>query len=143
MILLLGATGYIGQAFAAELRRRKHLFIPLTRKAVDYTDFNILFDYVRRLKPEFLINAAGYFGSPSIDTCETARAETLQGNAILPQMIARVCFMTNTQWGHVSSGCIYSGAKVLENGVPYIERDLAHAQIGIEQEVLGLLDPHP
>ena len=39
MILLLGATGYVGQAFASELRRRGHSFIPLTRKAIDYTRF--------------------------------------------------------------------------------------------------------
>lgn len=129
MILLLGATGYIGQAFAAELRRRKHLFIPLTRKALDYTDFNILFDYVRRSKPEFLINAAGYTGSPNVDACESARADTLQGNAVFPQMVARVCLMTNTPWGHISSGCIYSGAKVLENGALNIERDLSQPRL--------------
>src|SRR4051812_34293139 len=100
MILLLGATGYIGQAFAAELQRRKQLFIPLTRRALDYTDFSILFDYVRRSKPDFLINAAGYTGSPNVDACETARAETLHGNALFPQMVARVCLLSNTPWGH-------------------------------------------
>src|SRR5215831_13750121 len=124
MILLLGATGYIGQAFATELRRRKHLFIPLTRKAVDYTNFNILFDYVRQSKPDFLINAAGYTGNPNVDACEIVRAETLQGNVVFPQMVARVCLLTNTPWAHISSGCIYSGAKVIENGVPHVERDL-------------------
>lgn len=137
MILLLGATGYIGQAFAAELRRRQHLFIPLTRKAVDYTDFNILFDYVRQSKPDFLVNAAGFTGSPNIDICETARAETLQGNAVFPQMVARVCLMTNTPWAHISSGCIYSGAKVLENGMLHIERDLN------QQRLQQLFANHP
>jgi len=44
-------------------------------------------------------------------------------------MVARVCLMTNTHWGHVSSGCIYSGAKVLENGAPHIERDLAQPRL--------------
>ena len=58
MILLLGATGYIGQAFAKELQRRKCQFTPLTRKAFDYTNFDTLFDYLRRTKPAFLINAA-------------------------------------------------------------------------------------
>src|SRR6267142_1558714 len=114
MILLLGATGYIGQAFAAELRRRNLRFQPLTRKTLDYTDFNVLFDYVRKVKPRFLINAAGYTGKPNVDACEHARAETLQGNATFPQMVSRVCLMTKTLWGHVSSGCIYSGAKVDE-----------------------------
>src|ERR1041385_7965726 len=110
MILLLGATGYVGQAFARELRRRDCDFNPLTRKAIDYTRFEVLFDYLRKTRPAFLINAAGYTGSPNVDACEIARAETVQGNALFPQTVARACSMTNTPWGHVSSGCIYSGA---------------------------------
>jgi len=69
MILLLGSSGYVGQAFATELRRRGHGFIPLTRKAINYGDFNLLFDYVRKVKPEFIINAAGYRGRPNVDAC--------------------------------------------------------------------------
>jgi dTDP-4-dehydrorhamnose reductase len=113
MILLLGASGYMGQAFATELRRRRHSFIPLTRKAIDYTDFDLLFDYIRKLKPEFIINAAGYPGRPNVDACEMAREETLFANTLLPQTIARACSMTSTPWGHVSSGCIYHGARLI------------------------------
>jgi dTDP-4-dehydrorhamnose reductase len=116
MILLLGSSGYVGQAFATELRRRGHGFIPLTRKAINYSDFNLLFDYVRRVKPQFIINAAGYRGRPNVDACEAAREETLFANTLLPQTIARVCAMTNTPWGHVSSGCIYHGAKMILSG---------------------------
>jgi dTDP-4-dehydrorhamnose reductase len=115
MILLLGASGYMGQAFATELRRRRYSFIPLTRKAIDYTDFDLLFDYIRKLKPEFIINAAGYPGRPNVDACETAREETLFANTLLPQTIARACSMTSTPWGHISSGCIYHGARLIED----------------------------
>jgi dTDP-4-dehydrorhamnose reductase len=124
MILLLGATGYIGRAFADELRRRGQMFVPLTRKAIDYTSFDILFDYVRQSKPEFLINAAGYTGFPNVDACETARPETIEGNTVFPQMVARVCCMLNIPWGHVSSGCIYTGAKVEEKDGLRVEQDL-------------------
>ena len=116
MILLLGSSGYVGQAFATELRRRGHGFIPLTRQAINYADFTLLFDYVRKVKPEFIINAAGYRGRPNVDACELAREETLFANTLLPQTIARVCSMTGTLWGHVSSGCIYRGAKMIFNG---------------------------
>ena len=115
MILLLGASGYMGQAFATELRRRRYGFIPLTRKAIDYTDFDLLFDYIRKLKPEFIINAAGYPGRPNVDACETAREETLCANTLLPQTIARACSMTSTPWGHISSGCLYRGAKWIDD----------------------------
>jgi dTDP-4-dehydrorhamnose reductase len=106
----------MGQAFATELRRRRYSFIPLTRKAIDYTDFDLLFDYVRKLRPEFIINAAGYPGRPNVDACEQAREETLCANTLLPQTISRVCMMTGTPWGHISSGCIYHGAKLIDNG---------------------------
>lgn len=129
MILLLGATGYIGQAFAGELRRRGCLFIPLTRKALDYTNFDILFEYVRKVKPELVINAAGYTGRPNVDGCESARGDTIRGNTLFPQMVARVCFLTNIPWGHISSGCIYSGAKIVENGSPRVERNLGKARV--------------
>jgi UDP-glucose 4,6-dehydratase len=124
MILLLGASGYVGQAFSAELRRRRWSFIPLTRRAIDYTSFDILFDYVRKMRPEFIINAAGYAPNPNVDACEMAREEVLCANVLLPQTIARACLMTNTPWGHVSSGSIYVGAKVAEWGRMRIERDL-------------------
>jgi dTDP-4-dehydrorhamnose reductase len=124
MVLLLGASGYVGHAFAGELRRRGHCFIPLTRRAMDYTRFELLFDYVRKMKPEFIINAAGLTGSPNVDACELAREEILAANTLLPQTVARVCAMTHTPWGQVSSGCIYSGAKVLEDGRRRVEKDL-------------------
>ncbi len=124
MILLLGATRYIGQAFARELRRRGSCFIPLSRQALDYTRFELLFDYVRRIKPALLINAAEYSGARNADECETVRMETFQTNTLLPQTIAQVCMMTSTPWAHVSSGAIFSGAKVFEMGEMRVEKDL-------------------
>lgn len=129
MIVLLGASGYIGQAFATELRRRSAPFVPLTRKALDYTQFDILFDYVRKVKPELVINAAGYTGKPNVDGCEFARADTFQGNTLFPQMVGRVCLLTKTPFGHVSSGCIYVGAKVLTNGKPKTRKNLADFEL--------------
>jgi dTDP-4-dehydrorhamnose reductase len=124
LTLLLGATGYIGQAFSRELRRRGSCFIPLTRSAVDYTCFEHLFDYVRKMKPEFVINAAGFVGKPNVDACELAREETLWGNTLLPQTVARVCLMTNTPWAHLSTGSIYTGAKIVDSSGTRVVRDL-------------------
>jgi UDP-glucose 4,6-dehydratase len=129
MTILLGAAGYIGKAFANELQRRDQPFTALARKAIDYTRFDVFFDYVRKVKPSFIINAAGYMGKPDVDACESARADAVQGNTLFPQTVARVCFMTNTPWAHVSSGSIYSGAKVVENGSRHIERDLGQLHL--------------
>jgi dTDP-4-dehydrorhamnose reductase len=129
MILLLGASGYIGRGFASELRRRGHSFIPLTRRAFDYSRFDFLFDYLRTMKPVFLINAASYSGAADGSAPSGEREKMMAANAILPQMIARICLMTKTPWGHVSSGEIYSGARVLDNGTLRTETDLSRPDL--------------
>ena len=125
MIVLLGSSGFFGRAFAGELRRRGQSFIPLTRTAFDYTRFDYLFDYLRTMRPVFLINAAGYNCLPEEDGSEAAREKAMVANAMLPQMIARVCLVTKTPWGHLSTGSIYSGAKIIEQGKVRVEKDLS------------------
>ncbi|MDB6125235.1 MAG: dTDP-4-dehydrorhamnose reductase [Pedosphaera sp.] len=129
MILLLGATGYIGQSFAVELQKRNQPFLALSRKELDYTRFDLLLKHLQNTKPEFVVNAAGYTGKPNVDACETARADTLQGNTLLPQTIAQACAATNTPWGHVSSGCIYSGAKIKIGNEVRVEKDFTRPDL--------------
>jgi dTDP-4-dehydrorhamnose reductase len=124
MILILGASGYIGEAFVAELNRRAASFLPLARRQVDYSRFDRLLEFLQANKPSFVINAAGYTGKPNVDACELDKAGTLVGNALLPQTIAHACAAAKIPWGHVSSGCIYSGARIEENGVVHAEKDL-------------------
>lgn len=124
MILLLGASGYIGSAFAQCLTDRGSEFTAVSRKDVDYTRFPALLELFKKTKPQFVINAAGYTGKPNVDACETARADTLDGNAMFPERLAHACLVTGIPWGHVSSGCIYSGAKIVQVGQVRVEKDL-------------------
>ena len=68
---------------------------------------------LRRDKPEFLINAAGYTGKPNVDACELHKTECLFGNAVFPGLVAQACNEAGVPWGHVSSGCIYTGSASL------------------------------
>ena len=111
-ILLLGGTGYIGQVFRRELAARGLAFEAPSRAQTDYTRFEVLTELLRRNKPDFLINAAGYTGKPNVDACEINRADTLQGNTLFPAMVAHACAAQGLPFGHVSSGCIYAGAKI-------------------------------
>jgi len=129
MILLLGASGYIGEAFAGELQRRKTAFTPIARKQVDYTRFDVLLDFLKTKKPEFVINAAGYTGKPNVDACELDKAGTLAGNTLLPQTVAHACAVAGVPWGHVSSGCVFSGAKVTVNGQRRVEKDMTKPEL--------------
>lgn len=125
MIILLGATGYIGQAFEQALAQRGLPFLPFSRSELDYTRFDVLLRLLRERRPEFLINAAGYTGKPNVDACESARADVLHGNVLFPHTVAHACLVADVPWGHVSSGCIYSGAKIIaQTGVVHIEKDL-------------------
>ena len=137
MIVLLGATGYIGQAFAKILRERNRPFIALSRKDLDYTRFDLLHAWLGEHKPEFLVNVAGYTGKPNVDACETAQADTLAGNALLPHMLAQACAATNTPWGHISSGCIFAGAKILQDGTVRTEKDMT------KPEMRALVEKNP
>lgn len=123
-VLLLGGTGYVGEAFARELTRRGCDSRLLRRAEVDYTCFDRLLAVLRETRWDFVINCAGYTGKPNVDACENAQTDTLLGNALLPQTVAHACHAAGVAWGHVSSGCIYKGAKVVEGSGVRIEPDL-------------------
>ena len=112
MVILLGATGYIGQAFDKELNQRGIPFRPLSRKEINYADYRVLRATLQKEKPEFVINAAGFTGKPNVDSCENQKGETIAGNITLAHTVAQACDVAGIKLGFVSSGCIYTGAKV-------------------------------
>jgi dTDP-4-dehydrorhamnose reductase len=112
MIFLLGASGYIGQAFGKEMIQRGIPFRPASRKEINYGDYRVLRAALQKEKPEFVINAAGFTGKPNVDACESRRGETIVGNVILAQTVAQACEAAGVRLGFVSSGCVYTGAKV-------------------------------
>ncbi len=63
-----------------------------------------------------MINCAGYTGKPNVDACETDKAACLAGNAVLPGIVAEACDQLQIPWGHVSSGCIYTGRRTDDKG---------------------------
>jgi dTDP-4-dehydrorhamnose reductase len=126
MVLLLGANGYVGQCFAQFLRGRQVDVVTVARAEQDYTEASALRKLLRDHRPDFLINAAGYTGKPNVDACESARADTLFGNTVFPLRVAEICAEEGITWGHVSSGCIYQGAKGVDaagNSIGFREED--------------------
>ena len=121
MYLVLGSTGYIGSYFVNHLIKKNEAVRGLSRREIDYTDRDQLISFLRTHKPKFLINVAGYTGKPNVDACESDKAECLFGNAVLPGRIRSACEEVGVTWGHVSSGCIYSGRK--SNGSGWTEED--------------------
>jgi dTDP-4-dehydrorhamnose reductase len=121
MILVLGGMGYVGQAFQRYLVSQSIEFDVVSRASLDYSNVAELTTFLETRRPGFLINAAGYTGRPNVDACEVAKSECLAGNALLPGTIRAACEATGTSWGHVSSGCIFTGAKA--DGSGFTESD--------------------
>ena len=111
MIYLLGGSGYVGTAYQALLQRKGLPFRNVRRADFDYTNRAALTELLHREQPKFLINAAGYTGKPNVDACELHKSECLMGNAVLPGTIASACADAGVPWGHVSSGCIFTGGR--------------------------------
>ena len=109
MVIVIGHTGYIGQQFMKELKARGIDAWGLSRSEYDYYNIEILSEVLAVKRPKFLINCAGYSGKPNVDACEENQSETSRANVMLPRVIAKACKEASVPWGHISSGCIYSG----------------------------------
>jgi len=108
-ILLLGKNGYVAKKFSYALRSLP--LIGIGRDDFDYYNKTLLYDFISTRCIDVIINAGGFTGKPNVDTCEFAKAECLSGNAVLPGILREVCEDLKIPWGHVSSGCIYSGRR--------------------------------
>ncbi|OQX15213.1 MAG: hypothetical protein BWK80_41170 [Desulfobacteraceae bacterium IS3] len=108
-IILIGSSGYIGKKIHEEILRRKIGCLPL--RGIDVLDASgaVLEKAVCDYTPDFVFCAAGYTGKPNVDACEYHKAECMAGNAVLPGIVKQVCDRNSLKWGHISSGCIFTG----------------------------------
>jgi dTDP-4-dehydrorhamnose reductase len=120
-IWILGASGYVGGAYQRLLESRGLSFRALPRNVLNYYDLPTLTAALHEAKPAFVVNCAGYTGKPNVDACELHKTECLLGNAILPGVLREACEATGTPWGHVSSGCIFTGRRA--DGAGFRETD--------------------
>ena len=117
--------------FANELQQRKVGFSsPLARKQMDYTRFDVLLEFLKAKKPEFVINAAGYTGKPNVDACELAQGGHARGQHLVaadhrPRLRRRWTFRGDT----FRPAAFIRGAKIVENGKTRVEKDLTQTGI--------------
>lgn len=121
MILLLGASGYVGTAFRKLFESRGVAYQTVSRAATRGYDTASLLDLIRQTGATFMVNAAGYTGKPNVDACEFHKADCIYGNAVLPGRIRAACEEACIPWGHVSSGCIFTGRRA--DGGGFLEDD--------------------
>jgi UDP-glucose 4,6-dehydratase len=110
MHIILGKNGYIAEAIIKELKSRDLPYVAWSRSDVDYTNLAELKYNLYILGDDLhIINCAGYIGKPNVDACELAKADCIEGNVLLPAMLAQLCHEKGYNFTQISSGCIYGG----------------------------------
>jgi dTDP-4-dehydrorhamnose reductase len=117
-ILITGATGTLGSAFARICEKRNLAYHVLTRQEMDITDPASVEAAVVRFKPWAIINAGGYV---RVDEAEHDAARCMRENTHGPAVLALACMRHALRFVTFSSDLVFDGAK----GAPYVESDPA------------------
>lgn len=115
-ILIIG-KGYLGMRCAESWNDA--VITDKIIKSVD--DVLLLLD---QHQPDAILNAAGIVGKPNVDWCETHQLKTIEGNTILPLIIAEACQRKNIYLLHMGTGCIFYGQS--PHSGPWTEDDFAN-----------------
>jgi dTDP-4-dehydrorhamnose reductase len=105
MQILIVGRGWVGKKMLEHLSMRNHVVTVCSHHDAIQTvkQSSRYFDWV--------VNCAGVTGSPNVDACESAKAATIEGNALFPVFLYDAIESLNcgTRFAHFSSGCIYQG----------------------------------
>jgi dTDP-4-dehydrorhamnose reductase len=115
-VLVIGATGQLARALAAEAERRRLFLLCRGRESFDVTDpaqRTALFDV---LAPAAVINAAAY---TAVDRAEDEQEAAFRLNAEVPGALAAAAAARGIPFIHVSTDYVFDGRK----GAPYVEAD--------------------
>lgn len=115
-ILITGATGTLGSAFARMCEQRNLAYRVLTRKEMDIADPASVAQAIERYQPWAVINAGGYV---RVDDAEHAHELCFRGNTLGPSILAAACAKHDIQLLNFSSDLVFDGRK----STPYVESD--------------------
>ncbi|HEX8819982.1 MAG TPA: family 1 glycosylhydrolase [Archangium sp.] len=118
-LVILGATGTLGHAFARLCDVRGIPYHLLTRSELNLTDPHAVDSVLRRLKPWAVVNAAGYV---RVDEAEREAEQCLLTNAVAPARLAGACARHGVQLVTFSSDLVFDGSHALLHK-PYVESD--------------------
>lgn len=76
-----------------------------------------VFDLLGIYKPDVIINAVGFCGTPNVDQCEIEQEKSNTSNTVIPIMLANECKQRNIHMIHMGSGCINYGPS--PHSIPY------------------------
>jgi dTDP-4-dehydrorhamnose reductase len=117
-LLITGAHGTLGKAFAKICEIRGLPYKILTREEMDIADLGSVKKSIGELNPWAVINAAGFV---KVDQAESQRALCLRENTKGPAILAQVCSEMGINFMTFSSDLVFDG----NSKIPYLESNLA------------------
>lgn len=120
-VLVLGGTGLLGRATAAELTRRRRAFTAPARAMLDLNRLTELGGHLDALRPSAVLNLAAFTDVGAAERPEHHAAVKLL-NADLPGVLAAETARLQIPLVHVSTDYVFDGAKM----TPYVEDDPAN-----------------
>ena len=115
-LLITGATGTLGRAFARICEHRGLAFVLTDRRAMDITDACSIAAALDRFKPWAIVNTAGFV---RVAEAETQRDDCFVANAEGPGLLAAACRSVGLPLVTFSSDLVFDG----QLGRPYVEPD--------------------
>jgi dTDP-4-dehydrorhamnose reductase len=115
-LLITGASGTLGQAFARICAHRGLVHVLTSRADLDITDKSSIAAAIERHKPWAVINAAGFVRTWEADE---KLDECLAANAVGPALLGRACKAAGIPLVTFSSDLVFDG----KLGRPYVEPD--------------------
>lgn len=106
-ILITGATGTLGQAFARMCGARNIFYKLLSRREMDISDVDSIENALEIYKPWAVINTAGYV---RVDEAEADREKCFKGNVQGAVNLAKLCADKNVQLVNFSSDLVFDGS---------------------------------
>ncbi|MBC3541968.1 dTDP-4-dehydrorhamnose reductase [Rufibacter sediminis] len=138
-LLITGATGTLGKAFARICEIRGIPYVLLSRQDMDIANAASVEKTIRQYKPWALINAAGYV---RVDDAEQEPEACYRENTLGPMVLAQVCQAQNIGFVSFSSDLVFDGGKQ----TPYLEEDPTNpvnvygtSKALAEEQVLGVM----
>ena len=113
-ILILGATGTLGQAFARICDKRNLAYRLLSRHNMDITNPDSVERALALHRPWAVVNTAGYV---RVDEAENDVERCMRENAIGPAVLAAACARHGVHFTTFSSDLVFDGLR----DAPYVE----------------------
>lgn len=122
-ILITGASGTLGSAFARLCERRHLAYRIVTRAEMDMADPAAVEAAIVRYRPWAVINAAGYV---RVDQAEADAERCFRDNTTAPTILALACIRHGLRFTTFSSDLVFDGKQT----TPYVESD-ATSPVGV------------